>query len=68
MKDSSQSIKTKRLLSCFLQIIGAEKEINEVDDYPNVRTFKTPFSYSDEPLYDTRAEEQLWKIPSSGMQ
>ena len=56
---------------CFLsshdfQIDDPEPDIEDVVNYPSVRTFFTGLEYSSEPQYDLTGIERNWAVPTPG--
>ena len=50
----------------MLQIDDPVPDIEDVVNYPNVRTFFTGLEYAAEPQYDLISVQRTWELPTQG--
>ena len=50
----------------FCQMDDAEPDVEDVVNYPNVRTFFNALEYDDEPQYDLKRVQRGWDLPTPG--
>ena len=51
----------------FFQIDDAQPDVDDVVNYPNVRSFFTALEYSSEPQYDLVRVQRTWVEPTPGI-
>ena len=56
------------LIFCIIiQIDEPEPDIEDVVNFPDVRTFFAGLEYADEPQFDLISVERTWELPTEGI-